>query len=238
MLMNWKTPLRPAELTEQRLLEAVLEGEFPPESHLPGERELAKQLGVTRPTLREALHRLARDGWFDIQQGKSTRVRNYWREGNLNVLSALVRYSQQLPQNFVPNLLQVRSSLAPAYARAAVARDAQAVLSLLQGYLGLPDTAEEYAKADWDLHQGLTVTSGNPVFTLILNGFSDFYIQMARRYFSQAQARSSSQRWYRALLAAAQAGDPDVAESSTHVAMERSIELWRALVVNDGINEP
>jgi len=54
--MNWSPPPRPAGLTEQRLLQAILDGEFPPGSTLPSERELSGQLGITRPTLREVLH--------------------------------------------------------------------------------------------------------------------------------------------------------------------------------------
>lgn len=231
--MNWSRPPRPAQLTEQRLLQAVLNGEFPPDSTLPGERELAARLGVTRPTLREVLHRLAQDGWFDIQHGKPTRVRDYWREGNLNVLSALVRYSQRLPDDFVPNLLAVRLSLAPAYARAAVERAADQVVTLLTGYAELEDSAKRFARADWDLHHGLTLASDNPVFTLILNGFADFYVQMARLYFSQPQARSASRVWYADLLAAAHARDPDAAEQVTRRAMQESIALWRAL--NGGV---
>jgi GntR family negative regulator for fad regulon and positive regulator of fabA len=227
--MNWSAPPRPAELTEQRLLQAILAGEFGPGTNLPGERELAQRLGVTRPTLREVLHRLARDGWFDIQHGKPTRVRDYWREGNLNVLSALVRYSQRLPDDFVPNLLAVRLSLAPAYTRTAVETDADTVVALLDGYPDLEDSVDQFAEADWKLHQGLTVASGNPVFTLILNGFADFYIQMARLYFSRPQARSASRTWYAALLTAARAGDGNAAEQETRCAMQKSIELWQAV---------
>jgi GntR family negative regulator for fad regulon and positive regulator of fabA len=225
--MKWSTPLRPAELTEQRLIRAVLDGEFLPGGALPGERELAASLGVTRPTLREVLHRLARDGWFDIQHGKPTRVRDYWREGNLTVLSALVRYSQNLPHDFVPNLLAVRLSMAPAYTRTAVERAADEVVALLNGYTDLEDTAERLAQADWNLHHGLTLASGNPVFTLILNGFAGFYVQMARLYFAQPQARASSRAWYTDLLAAARAGDADGAEIVTRRTMQESIELWQ-----------
>jgi GntR family negative regulator for fad regulon and positive regulator of fabA len=227
--MNWSQPLRPAELTEQRLLQAVLNGEFPPGSTLPNERELAMQLGVTRPTLREVLQRLARDGWFDIQQGKPTRVRDFWREGNMNVLSALVQHSERLPDDFVPNLLAVRLSLAPAYARAAVKRASDKVVALLNGYPDLEDAAEDFAQADWDLHHGLTLASGNPVFTLILNGFADFYVEMARRYFSQANARAASRTWYADLLDAAQSGNAKAAEAATREAMRESMDLWGAL---------
>jgi GntR family negative regulator for fad regulon and positive regulator of fabA len=227
--MHWSSPSRPAELTEQRLLQAVLSGEFAPGSYLPAERELATQLGVTRPTLREVLHRLARDGWFDIQQGKPTRVRDYWREGNMNVLNALVRHGEHLPENFVPNLLAVRLSLAPAYTRAAVERSSDTVLVLLDGYAELEDEAEHFATADWKLHHNLTLASGNPVFTLILNGFANFYVHMARNYFSQPQARSASRAWYTDLRTATYSGDAKMAEQVTRQAMQESIDLWRAL---------
>jgi GntR family negative regulator for fad regulon and positive regulator of fabA len=216
-------------VTERRLLQAVLNGEFPAGSTLPGERELAAQLGVTRPTLREVLQRLAQDGWFDIQQGKPTRVRDYWREGNLNVLSALVRHSERLPDDFVPNLLAVRLSMAPVYARAAVEREPDQVVALLTGYPDLEDSSARFARADWELHRGLTLASGNPIYTLILNGFADFYVQMARLYFAQAQAREASRAWYIDLLAVARSGDAEAAERRTHQAMQESIDLWRAL---------
>jgi len=225
--MNWSAPPRPSELTEQRLLQAILAGDFPPGSNLPGERELAARLGVTRPTLREALQRLGRDGWFDIQHGKPTRVRDYWREGNLNVLSAIVRYSQRLPDDFVPNLLAVRLSMAPAYVRAAVERAADQVVTLLAGYGELEDTPERFARADWDLHHGLTLASGNPVFTLILNGFAGLYIEMACLYFSNPGARAASRTWYAELEAAARANDADAAERTTRHAMQESILYWR-----------
>ena len=111
--MNWDIPQRPAELAETRLINAMLDDQFPINSHLPPERTLAAQLGVTRPTLREALQRLARDGWIEIHHGKSTRVRDYWHEGSLAVLGTIARRQDHIPPEFVPNLLQVRAVLAP-----------------------------------------------------------------------------------------------------------------------------
>ena len=79
------------------LLSAILDGTFEPGSTLPGERKLAAELGVTRPTLREAIQRLARDGWLTVRQGKSTVVNDYWRDGGLNVLNTLVHHGNNLP---------------------------------------------------------------------------------------------------------------------------------------------
>ena len=227
--MNWSPPLRPAELSEQRLIQAILDGTFAAGSTLPGERDLAGQLGVTRPTLREALQRLARDGWLEINHGKPTLVKDIWRDGNLNVLSALVRYGQGLPSDFVTNLLQVRLAMAPAYARAAVERNPQGVVELLAEHADLENEPQAFARFDWQVHRDLTLLSGNPVFTLILNGFADFYVRLATLYFAQAEARTASRAFYADLMGAAQSGDVDAAGAITQRVMEESIALWQAL---------
>lgn len=225
-MVNWSAPQRPAAHAEQALVTAILDGTYPPGSTLPGERDLAAQLGVTRPTLRETLQRLECEGWLTIRQGKSTRVNDFWREGGLNVLGALVRYSQRLPPNFVPNLLEVRLALAPSYARAAVERSAAMVVAQLTAYDDLEDTPWAFATFDWTLHHTLTIASDNPVYTLILNGFAGFYEQMACRYFSRSAARASSRAFYGRLLAAARGGDAADAEEITRAVMQESITLW------------
>src|SRR5687767_8749538 len=121
----------PARRAEAALVDAILAGRHAPGSSLPAERELAARLGVTRPTLREALQRLHRDGWLTIRHGQQTRVNDFWREGGLNVLDTVVRHGR-VPPGFVGQLLEVRTLLAPAYARAAVARDGAAVAARLR----------------------------------------------------------------------------------------------------------
>jgi GntR family negative regulator for fad regulon and positive regulator of fabA len=225
-MTTWSAPQRPAAYAEEALVTAILDGIYPPGSTLPGERDLASQLGVTRPTLRETLQRLACEGWLTIQQGKPTRVNDLWREGGLNVLSALVRYSQRLPPDFVPNLLEVRLAMAPAYTRAAVERDPAPLIACLANQGNLDDTPEAFAAFDWTLHYTLTVASGNPVYTLILNGFAGFYEQMACLYFARPEARSSSRAFYAALLAAARHADAAKAERIARTVMQESIALW------------
>jgi GntR family negative regulator for fad regulon and positive regulator of fabA len=226
-MTNWSAPQRPAVHAEQALLTAILDGTYPPGATLPGERELAARLGITRPTLREVLQRLECDGWVTIQQGKPTRINHFWRDGGLNVLSALVRYGQRLPDDFVPNLLEVRLALAPAYTRAAVERAPALVVAHLAGQTELDGTPEAFAAFDWTLHHTLTVASGNPVYTLILNGFAGFYEQMARLYFSRDEARASSRMFYVKLSDAARREDAAEAERITRAVMQESLALWQ-----------
>ena len=44
---SWKPIKKPAEIVESRLIEAILDGTFPANSHLPAERELA--VGAIKP---------------------------------------------------------------------------------------------------------------------------------------------------------------------------------------------
>jgi GntR family negative regulator for fad regulon and positive regulator of fabA len=224
----WSPPQRPAIYAEQTLITAILDGEFAPGDALPAERKLAARLGITRPTLREALQRMERDGWLVIQQGKPTRVQNIWVNGGLNVLSALVHSEQELPADFVPNLLAVREVLAPAYTRLAVQNNPDQVAACLIVCHSLDDRPAAYAAFDWQLHHTLTVASDNPVFTLILNGFSGFYEQMACRYFTRQEARRASMAFYSALENASNTGNAEQAEAITRNMMHESVALWHS----------
>ena len=159
--------------------------------------------------------------------GKLTQVNDFWREGGLNILSGIVRHSQYLPPNFVDNLLEVRLLLAPAYTRAAMLRAPAEVVALLIDSNDLDDTPEAYASYDWLLQHGLTVASGNPIYTLILNGFTGFYEDLARRYFMLTNARAASHTYYTALLEAAQQSNAEAAEQITHDMMLVSIRFWQ-----------
>ena len=227
--MNWEAPQKPNEWAENKLIESILDNTFPIGSNLPAERELAAMLGITRPTLRETLQRLARDGWVEIRHGHPTRVRDYWQEGQLAVLAAMAQRSHMLADDFIPNLLDVRQVMAPAYTRLAIRNNAGQVCEVLRSCIGLEDTPPIYARADWDLHHRLTILSGNPVYTLMLNGFRDLYLAMGLRYFSIPQARQFSANFYQDLLKAAQAGDEEEAESISLRVMRGSIRFWNEL---------
>lgn len=220
------TLAKPAEHAEDRLITAVLAGTYPAGTALPNERDLAVQLGVTRPTLREALQRLSRDGWLVIRQGKPTMVNDFWRDGGLNVLSVLVRHQAHLSADFVANLLAVQLDFAPSYARAAIQHNPRVVAKYVAGWTTLVDTPEAFAAFDWGLHRTLTIAANNPIYTLILNGFAGFYESMARRYFANSSARAASGEFYVALHHAATIGDADAAATITRTIIEASLEFW------------
>ena len=69
--------MKPRRLSEQvadGLASAIARGDYPVGSRLPAERELADQLEVGRPTVREALLILELDGLVDIRTGSGVYV--------------------------------------------------------------------------------------------------------------------------------------------------------------------
>ncbi|WP_019140330.1 FadR/GntR family transcriptional regulator [Noviherbaspirillum massiliense] len=52
----------------------IIAGEFPVKSRLPAERDLAAQLGVSRPSLREALIALEVEGYIEVRMGSGIYV--------------------------------------------------------------------------------------------------------------------------------------------------------------------
>jgi GntR family negative regulator for fad regulon and positive regulator of fabA len=224
---NWNPLPKPAEIAETRLLEAILDGTFPIDSSLPGERDLAVKIGVTRPTLREALQRLARDGWFDIQHGKPTRVRDYWREGSLAVLAALAQSPNHSSPDFVTYLMQIRLLLAPAYARQAVENAPGVINAFLKDASRLDDDPAAFALFDWQLHHLLTQQASNPVFRLLLNSFEQIYALMGEPYFNCEACRRHSRSFYAVFQDCLD--DPAAAETLTHKTMQESLDLWNDL---------
>ena len=95
-----------AEQIADRLVTAIALGEFVPEQRLPPERELAATLGVSRASVREALHRLAATGYVVISRGPQRRRH---RPGELG--AGLGRAGPAHPR---PELGRVRGAVRPA----------------------------------------------------------------------------------------------------------------------------
>jgi DNA-binding FadR family transcriptional regulator len=58
----------------EQLRTLITGGEFPPGSRLPAERDLARELGVSRPSVREALIALEVEGWVEVRVGSGVYV--------------------------------------------------------------------------------------------------------------------------------------------------------------------
>ncbi|QPQ31232.1 GntR family transcriptional regulator [Lysinibacillus sp. JNUCC 51] len=212
---------------EKELIRSILAGVYSVGSNLPPERELAKEFGVGRPTIREALQRLGRGGWITGRKGMPANVNDYWRNGNLTTLVNIVENHHIVTDEFIMYLLELRSSLTPTYIRDAVTFNQPRVVALLANLEQLEDSAESYAAFDWDLQKRCAGLAINPIFLLVLNSFDSIYLDMAKRYFSIKDHRELSFNYYHDLLKAALKGDAMEAERLSTETMAKSLALWK-----------
>src|SRR5262245_23752541 len=81
------------EAVVESLLAEILRGAFPPGTRLPAEREMARMLGASRPTLREALRRLGEWNLVEPRRGSGIVVRPQ-SDWTIEVLPAFLRHGQ------------------------------------------------------------------------------------------------------------------------------------------------
>ena len=80
----------------EKLLADIVSGVYAAGSRLPAERELSRQLGASRPTLREALRRLGEWNLVEPRRGSGVVVRPY-RDWSIEVIAAYLRYGKPDP---------------------------------------------------------------------------------------------------------------------------------------------
>lgn len=77
----------------RRLAGMILSGELRAGEHLPPERQLAEQMGVSKSVAHSDLAELARIGLVTIKLQSGTYVADYMVTGNLETFNAIVRFN-------------------------------------------------------------------------------------------------------------------------------------------------
>lgn len=220
--------VKPAEFAEKQLIKNILSGTYNPGDTLPAERALAQQLGVTRPTLREVLQRLSKEGWVCIRHGKPTRVNHYLENGGLAILSGLVRNGNSLSGRMVEHLLEVRAAMLPDIAEKAAEKNTKQLLFYIGKYKDLKDSAKDFAEFDWQVQIQMVKLSGNPVFNMIFNDFAPIYDILGRQYFSIKTTRDLTLDYYHDLMVAIK-GKAGGVKPVVEKMMIRTRQIWQTI---------
>ncbi|WP_433489962.1 FadR/GntR family transcriptional regulator [Nocardia grenadensis] len=205
----------PDEIYEQ-LVDGVLTGELAPGSALPAERQLAEALGVSRPTVREAVQRLARAGLVEIRQGGSTTVRDPRRSGGLELLPRLILRGGRLDHSVVRSILETRATLGREVAGLAAGRHGPAMGPTLTAAVDtLADRDDPLARqlaalAFWD---HLVDAADSIVYRLLFNQLRTVYEPAMAALTGVMDTEVGRPERYRALAEAVVAGEADSART-------------------------
>jgi fatty acid metabolism transcriptional regulator FadR len=186
-------PIRAESLKDvfiRRFEELILSGKFPIGQKLPPERELALQLGVSRPVVHEGLVDLAAKGLVTMIPRVGTLVNDYRREGSLALLTSLVNYHRgNLEPGLLVSLLEMRQLFEVETARLAALHRNREQLDFLCALLQKEDSinhldVDAICELDFDFHHLLALASGNHIYPLLLNSFKHCYANLAGQFFS------------------------------------------------------
>ena len=81
---------RVSDQAYEQIRDLIFRGQLKPGEQIMPERELAQALGVSRPTVREAIKQLVTMGLLEHRQGQGTYVRSISDQRELNPLAAMI----------------------------------------------------------------------------------------------------------------------------------------------------
>lgn len=143
-----------------QLAELISQGRLSPGDRLPSERELAEQLRVSRPSVREALRAMEHRGLVVSRPGSGTYIASGSTEGLLRAFTALAEEEQALQDIFELRML-VEPPIAALAALRATPQDQQRLESILQEQRELLEGERSAAQADVAFHSALAEAAHN-----------------------------------------------------------------------------
>jgi GntR family transcriptional repressor for pyruvate dehydrogenase complex len=152
-----------SEEVVDQIKSAILEGRLKPGDKLPPERELVKDLGVSRVSLREALNSLESVGFVEIRQGGGSFVRSVVSDRIKDPLDLMMK--ENVSKVF--DLIEVRKGIETWAAYHAAGRateeDIEILTKIVETMKRELDESKPSPKSDADFHLALSQASHNTI---------------------------------------------------------------------------
>ena len=214
----------------EQIVAMIEDGIFPPNSRLPGERELAEQLSVSRVTVREAEIFLQAQGIIQVRTGSGAYVLDP------------SKHNGRLPNVSAFELTEART-LFESEAAALAARDiSDETLSILEEYLQKLSSSDGEAElADREFHRTIAAASGNAAVRYVVEVL--WRIRMESKEVRQvydavchddAEEREAE---HRAILDALRARDPAAARTAMREHFRRLIKSMLDVTEEQALEE-
>lgn len=200
-----------------------------PGDRLPGERELATQIGVSRPTVRMGLHALAAMGCVQSRHGSGTYIPDgppALGSEPLSLLAALHDFTRDQMYDarriFEVGAAALAAEFGTADQIASLADEVTKLFSAL-------DDPQLFLVHDIDFHRSVAAASGNPIVAAVVEMVSALYYEQRRSTASQASAhdrREAAEAHFR-IYQAIRARDIEAARTTMNAHLLRAGKLQK-----------
>jgi GntR family transcriptional repressor for pyruvate dehydrogenase complex len=233
-------PIRPKKISEEiveQIKALISKGELKPGDRIPSERELATMLGVSRPSVREAIMVLEAMGFLDSRQGGGTFVRALTETSITDPLAKLV---EQKDPEILRALAEVRMGLEGWSAYLAAQRAEEKDIAEMRRLYAIME--KQAANGGWDsevdaeFHYAITAASQNSLQMHVLDSIHSLFhatIQVALMEFYRERGHIDLLlTHHREIMEAIAARDPELARQKMmeHLSMveDKMAELHKA----------
>lgn len=198
------------------------------ETRLPRERELAEQLGIGRPLIREELSKLESLHMVTRKQGSGLYIVPPARRSP----EALVLAENVMPLSArsIAEAMAVRALLETETARLAALNHQQIHLDRMaieiEELERCGSQGDAAAQADEAFHRTLAAASGNVTLSQVLELFLRLSWRRRQKYFEQAERGQASIVEHKEVLEAVRSGDPERASDAIRRHMGSAERFW------------
>jgi len=221
----------PDQIAES-IRELIVSGALSVDERLPNESELADQFGVSRPTVREALKRLAAKNLIRSQRGVSggnfvTLPSEEQVRADLATTATLLVSHQVFSLDEVAESRRVLESTC---VRLAAARRTTAHLAELHAAIerqARPDLSdEEFCEADVEFHRVIVRAAGNPMLDYVMAFALEALHPSTNLVVNRFRERSEVLARQHDLLDAVETRDADAAERAVDAQMDHLTTIY------------
>jgi GntR family transcriptional repressor for pyruvate dehydrogenase complex len=220
----------------------ILSGEYKDGDMLASQDELARQMGVSRASLREALKRLELMGLVRSIQGKGTFVRTVSPSDFMNPLSSFLALDKESSLKLLEARLYIEGAVAALAATNATEDDIEELQSMARylRHLSEKSDIDTFVKNDVFFHLKIAESSRNPILNKIVVILRDLMTQLVGKVFENAadkkpETLEQTNQFHEQILKAIMDRNPDLARKH----MEEHIQdvQWKVKRFNESQDE-
>jgi GntR family transcriptional repressor for pyruvate dehydrogenase complex len=201
-----------------RLREMIHRGEIKAGDRLPPERDLAKLLNVSRPTLRAGIRSLVAIGVLQSKQGAGTFVINNLGSPSLdgNQLKLLASLHGFTSAEMFEARLALEMTIAGLAAERANSDQMASLAEELAGIFASIDEPEQFLVHDMNFHQLIAAASGNRILTALMNMIATILFDVRSKTVKRARDLKESAEMHRLIYRAIRDRNVEEAKKAMH----------------------
>lgn len=206
----------------EQLRSLISQGEFAAGTRLPAERDLARQLGVSRPSVREALIAMEVEGWVEVRTGSGVYVLDRSNRAKTPQLAP----TEWGPLELIRARRVVEGEIASMVALQAKRKDIEAMRKAISAMKSDASRGVLPLEGDRAFHTAIVEACGNVVLIETVQSFWDsrrgpLFTRLGG-HFETTKSWQSAIAEHEAIFAAICAHDGPAARTAMHAHMDKS----------------